>query len=138
MFCDADDMFLTNLALYTIFSYIKRGFDTLICDFVEEVWITSQGVMDYYTHHRDDKYVHGKVYRRRHLVDDHISWFTDIQANEDFAYNVLAIKTSRSIEYHATPIYLWHWRDTSICRADPLYALKTYPDMITANEHLVK
>ena len=37
MFCDADDMFLTNIALYTIFSFMEKGFDALVVDFLEEV-----------------------------------------------------------------------------------------------------
>ncbi len=37
MFCDADDMFINNLALNIIFSYIEKGFDAFVCDFMEEI-----------------------------------------------------------------------------------------------------
>ena len=37
MFCDADDMFLTNLALYTIFAYADKGFDALVVDCFRQV-----------------------------------------------------------------------------------------------------
>ena len=31
------------------------------------------------------------------------------------------------------PFYLWKWRDSSVCRHDPDYILKTMPNMIASN-----
>lgn len=137
MFCDADDMFLTVLGLYTIFTYIRKGFDAFITDFVEEVKDNKTGEYSYFTHYADDKFVHGKVYRRRHLIDNNIIWHEDIRYHEDSSYNLLAIETAKSKEFCKVPMYLWKWRDDSICRSDPLYVLKTYTRMIYSNEHLV-
>lgn len=138
MFCDADDMFLTVLGIYTIFTYIRKGFDAFITDFVEEVKDTKTGEFSYFTHYADDKFVHGKVYRRRHLLDNNIVWHEDVRYHEDGAYNLLAIETAKSKEFCKIPMYLWRWRDSSICRTDPLYVLKTYTHMIRSNAHLVK
>ncbi len=138
MFCDADDMFLTALGIYTIFTYIRKGFDAFITDFVEEVKDAKTGEFSYFTHYADDRFVHGKVYRRRHLLDNNIVWHEDIAYHEDGAYNLLAIETAKSKEFCKVPMYLWRWRDNSICRSDPLYVLKTYTLMIHSNAHLVK
>lgn len=138
MFCDADDMFLSVLALYTIFVYIRNGFDALICEFMEEVKDRHNDTFQYFTHRKDTKFVHGKVYRRRHIIDNKIIWREDITQHEDSAYNMLAIHTAKNCEYCNIPIYLWKWRDNSICREDPLYVLKTYTRMIYSSSYLVE
>lgn len=138
MFCDADDMFLNALALCTIFYYIDKGFDALICDFVEQFKNRNTGDINYITHKRDERFVHGKVYRRQHIIDNNIVWREDIKYHEDGTYNVLAIYTADKVEQCKNPIYLWRWRDNSICRTDPLYVLKTYTRMIYSNSYLVK
>ena len=111
MFCDADDMFMSVLGLYTIFAYIKNGFDALITDFMEETKNTKTGEMRYFTHHHDDRFVHGKVYRRRHLIDNKIVWHKDIEYHEDGTFNILAIETAKIKEFCKIPLYLWKWRD---------------------------
>lgn len=137
MFCDADDMFLSVLALYTIFAYLQKGVDALVVDFIEEIKDRKTGRINYFVHHNDDKFVHGKVYRRRHLIDNKIVWYADIEHHEDSAYNLLALGTAKVKDYCKQSLYLWKWRDESICRADPLYVLKTYPRMIYSNANLV-
>lgn len=62
MFCDADDMFLSNLALYTILALAEKGFDALVCDFMEEVQDTKTRRSGFFPHKRDQTFVHGKVY----------------------------------------------------------------------------
>lgn len=138
MFCDADDMFLSALGLHTIFTYIRKGFDALVSDFIEEVKDPRTGEFRYHTHHSDNRFVHGKVYRRRHIIDNNIFWREDIKYHEDGTYNIVAIETAKVREQCKYPFYLWKWRDNSICRSDPLYVPKTYTRMIHSNSYLVK
>ena len=138
MFCDADDMFLSCLALYTILAYADKGFDALICDFMEEVINKETGVSIFFPHKKDCTFVHGKIYRRQFLLDNHIVWHPDVKGHEDSGYNILAIKVAKVLRHCKIPLYLWKWRDGSICRKDPLYVLKTYTRMIYSNGWLVK
>ena len=138
MFCDADDMFLTNVALYTIFSFITKGFDALVVDFMEEVVDRKTGRSMFFPHKKDSTFVHGKIYRRQFLLDNHIVWHPDVKCHEDSGYNCLALKLAKDLKYCGTPLYLWKWRDGSICRKDPLYVPKTYTRMIYSNSWLVK
>ena len=50
MFCDADDMFMSNLALYTILAYAGKGFDALIIDFMEEIIDKKTGASIFFPH----------------------------------------------------------------------------------------
>lgn len=137
MFCDADDMFLNILAFCTIFYRIDRKFDALICDFVEQFKNRETGEVKYITHKKDERFVHGKVYRRQHIIDNNITWREDIRYHEDGTYNILAIHLANKSAYCANPLYMWRWRDNSICRSDPLYVPKTYTRMIYSNAYLV-
>ena len=138
MFCDADDMLLTNLALYTIFAILDKGCDALVCDFMEEVLDRRTGRSLFFPHKRDTTFVHGKIYRRQFLLDNNIVWHPDVKCHEDSGYNCLALKVAKNVQYCQTPLYLWKWREGSICRKDPLYVLKTYTRMIYSNNWLVK
>ena len=138
MFCDADDMFLTNLALYTIFAFIDKGCDALVCDFMEEVLDRKTGRSMFFPHKKDSTFVHGKVYRRQFLLDNNIVWHPDVKCHEDSGYNCLALKVAKDVKHCQIPLYLWKWREGSICRKDPLYVPKTYTRMIYSNGWLVK
>ncbi len=72
MFCDADDMFLSGLALYTLLALAEKGFDALVCDFMEEVQDVKTQCSRFFPHKRDQTFVHGKVYRRQFLLDNNI------------------------------------------------------------------
>lgn len=138
MFCDADDMFLSILALNVIFSFIQKGFDALISDFMEEIHDKKNDRILFVPHLKDQVFVHGKVYRRQHIIDNKIEWKADIRYHEDGSYNLLAIHTAKTLKHCNMPIYLWKWRDNSICREDPLYVLKTYTRMIYSNAYLIQ
>lgn len=138
MFCDADDMFVSVLALNTIFTFIENGFDALITEFLEEIIHNETGKSKFVPHKKDQTFVHGKVYRRQHIINNNIHWKEDIRYHEDGGYNLLAINTAKNIQYCSFPIYLWKWRDNSICREDPLYVLKTYTRMIYSNSYLIQ
>lgn len=138
MFCDADDMFISNLALYTILALADRGFDALVCDFMEEVQDRKTGRSVFFAHKHDHTFVHGKVYRRQFLLDNGIVWHPDILCHEDSCFNLLALKVSKNNRHCSLPLYLWKWRDNSICRSDSWYVPKTYIHMIRSNDQLIE
>ena len=105
---------------------------------MEEIVDRNTGERHYVPHVKDDRFVHGKVYRRQHINDNNIVWREDIRYHEDGTYNVLAIQTSKTKMYCKNPLYLWKWRDNSICREDPLYVLKTFTRMIHSNAYLIQ
>lgn len=114
MFCDADDMFLSNIALYTIFRYIDKGFDALVCEFMEEVRDRKTGRFLYFPHKHDNVFVHGKVFRRKFLSENQIRWHPELKCHEDSCFNCLAQRLATDLKYCETPVYLWRWRSDSI------------------------
>ena len=138
MFCDADDMFLTVCGLYIIFREIQMGgFDVMVSLFVEESKHPKTSEILYLNHPMDSTFVHGKVYRRKFLLENDVRWNDDLTIHEDSYFNCLAQKMTKEVKYCQTAFYLWKWRDESVCRHDPKYILKTYNNMLESNTCLV-
>ena len=138
MFCDADDMFFHSCALHVIFAEIERGFDTLVSAFIEETRnpVTKEPL--FVDHQTDSTFVHGKVHRRAYLIDNNIRFNPALTIHEDSYFNILAQNLTDNAKYCAQPFYLWKWRDSSVCRHDPDYILKTYNNMLDSNDALVR
>lgn len=117
MWCDGDDMFSTNIALYTIFTLLEQSPDLICSSFLEECHIPNQVI--YHLHKQDITWVHGKVYSRKFITENELYWNTNLPHNEDNAFNTLAFTLSNNILYYHNPYYIWRWNDNSITRSTP-------------------
>ena len=134
MFCDADDMFLSSVALWVLFR--EMPFDAFSSLFVEE-GRDSSGKPVFMNRAEDRTFVHGKVYRRKYLTEQGIRWNEALTIHEDSYFNILAQACTKEFKYCSTPLYLWKYRADSICRQDPKYLLKTYKELIKSNGALI-
>lgn len=130
MFCDADDGFLNNYALHTIFSSMQEGFDMCMANFIEETF-DGKGNPQIVAHNEDITFIHGKVYRRQFLLDNEIRFDERMKFHEDAYFNMLVYSVLQSKEAKlkkiSTPLYLWRWNDNSVVRKDREdFVLKTY------------
>ena len=137
MFCDADDMFFNACGLWILLREIDVGFDSLVSVFVEESHMPDTGEVIYINHDNDSTFVHGKVHRRKYLIDNEIRWNEKLTIHEDSFFNILCQNLSKEVKYCQSPFYLWKWRDDSVCRHDPKYILKTYNNLIDSNDALI-
>ena len=137
MFCDCDDMFCHVCGLWIIFREMETGFDSLVSVFMEETRLPGTEIVTYINHDRDSTFVHGKVHRRKYLVEQSIRWNNKLTIHEDSFFNILCQNLSQNVKYCQTPFYLWKWRKESVCRHDPKYILKTYRNMLDSNEQLI-
>ena len=139
MFCDADDMFYNACGLYIVFREIENGgFDSLVSAFVEESREPNTRIPVYINHDMDSTFVHGKIHRRKFLLDNNIRWNDALTIHEDSYFNCLCQRLAKELKYSQTPFYLWRWRDESVCRHDPKYILKTYNNMLDSNDALIE
>ena len=138
MFCDADDMFLNACGLYIIFTEMEEGgFDSFMSCFTEETRHPETGERLYVNHDTDSTFVHGKVHRRKYLLDNDIRFNPNLTIHEDSYFNCLCQRLTEKVKYCPMPFYLWKWRDNSVCRHDEKYILKTYNNMLESNTALV-
>ena len=137
MFCDADDIFSNMCGMWILFREMEVGFDSLVSAFIEETRTPDRKQVVYVNHDMDSTFVHGKVHRRKYLIDKSIRWNDNLTVHEDSFFNILCQNLSKDVKYCSTPFYLWRWRDDSVCRHDPKYLLKTYNNMIDSNDALI-
>lgn len=137
MFCDADDMFYNACGLWMIFREMDIGFDSMVSAFVEETRHPETKEVIYINHDMDSTFVHGKIHRRKYLLNKKLRWNDKLTIHEDSYFNILCQNCSTNVKYCQTPFYLWKWRDESVCRHDPKYILKTYRNMLDSNDALV-
>ena len=139
MFCDADDMFFNACGLWIIFNEIENGgFDSLVSVFVEETRLPETNKPMYINREMDSTFVHGKVHRRKYLIDNKIRWNENLTIHEDSYFNIQCQKLSTRVKYCQAPFYLWKWRDASVCRHDPKYILKTYTNMLDSSDACIE
>lgn len=138
MFCDADDMFYNVCGLFLVFREMAgEGFDSLVSMFVEESKDPNTNEPIYLNHEMDSTFVHGKIHKRKYLLDKKIRWNDNLTIHEDSYFNILCQNLSENVKYCPMPFYLWKWRDNSVCRHDPKYILKTYNNMLNSNDALI-
>lgn len=138
MFCDADDMFFNACGLWIIFNEMGGdGFDSFVSAFIEETRQPGTRLPIYITREMDSTFVHGKVHRRKYLINNNIRWNDELTIHEDSYFNTLCQKLSSNVKYCPSPFYLWKWRDESVCRHDEKYILKTYNNMLDSSTALV-
>ena len=137
MFADCDDMFYNACGLWILMREMETGFDSLVSMFIEETRNPETKQVEYINHEMDSTFVHGKVHRRKYLIDKDIRWNNNLTIHEDSYFNILCQNLSTNVKYCQTPFYLWKWRDDSVCRHDPKYILKTYRNMLDSNDALV-
>ena len=143
MFCDADDMFCNVCGLWIVMREmdLNGGFDELVSVFTEETRNPKTKEVVYINRERDVTFVHGKVHRRKYLINNNIRWNEALTIHEDSYFNCLCqklLKEESRGRYCPIPFYLWRWRDESVCRHDPLYLNKTYVNMLDSNTALIK
>lgn len=134
MFCDADDGFLNNYALHAIFSAMQEGFDLCISNFIEETF-DADGNLQIAPHNEDLTFMHGKVYRRKFLIENSLRFDESMTLHEDGYFNMLvysAVKQMNgTVKKICTPLYIWRWNDNSVVRKDREdFVLKTYEDVM--------
>lgn len=134
MYCDADDMFNSNTAIWRIFQELPKAPSIIVCDFLEE-----QPPI-YIPHENDCVFVHGKVYNRNFLLKNEIVWHPDINEHQDSCYTVLALTCAgidKVIAVHL-PLYIWKWRKDSISHRNTLHSVRTWCSMLTSYDHLIE
>ena len=133
IFCDSDDGFLNNLALFLLNKEMEDGEPPMINpSFIEECMGRKIGVDEFICFHRADAtYIHGKAYNRKWLLERDI-WFPDgVNLHEDVYFNSLVIAAAKDqIREVSTPLYLWRWNDGSVVRHQNDFLIRNYPSLV--------
>lgn len=136
MFCDSDDCFATNTAIYNIFQKLNSNSDIYVFGFLAEQII--QGHTIFSPMLNDGTFIHAKVYKRQYLIDNDIKFDQEFKVHEDGYFNVLAKAQTKKIEFFQDIIYTWCFNQNSITRKDKDFIASTFYKYIDGNKKLVK
>ena len=84
---------------------IDKGFDSLVSVFIEESRIPETNEITYINHEMDSTFVHGKVHRRKYLINKNIRWNPDLTIHEDSYFNIQCQNLSKNVKYCQTPFF---------------------------------
>lgn len=136
MCCDADDMFVDMLGLSYVFKAMAKGFDVFNSSFYEEGKV-NDGPSRIAVRKNDTCFVHGKVFRRKYLIDNNIRWNDEFTYSGDSYFLGLALRTTKQHIYCSTPFYLWKWNPNSICRSEKGHYEKELDQKIRVTSALI-
>ena len=114
MFCDYDDTFYTVDSLYRILESIREAGDR--ADLLwSDIWIemvTPEGKWIKRKKEWNTVFIHGKVYRRRFLMDHDIRYDTELCYSEDAMFNALVAMETTANRVAKMPeiVYMWCFR----------------------------
>lgn len=138
--CDFDDQICSTLGLQLVFSAITEdNKDMYWTKFLEEVPV--DGAMKLQPHLRDVVFIHGKVFRRQWLVDNHIRFHNGLTLHEDVFFNQLAqsIVTEDRIGGIETGWYLWCCNPESVGRSyGDDFMIRTYDHLMIQRNEMAK
>ena len=152
MFCDCDDMFYHCLAFWftkketttpmqVMVNGVQQtvnGFDALYSVFLEEGRNPQNGETYFIDRTDGYQFTHGKVIKKDFMLRNDIRFGDDLVIHEDNVLNGKIQACTQNIKWSPSPFYLWKWRDNSVCRRDPLYLKRTYPDLIKSSNHMLE
>lgn len=125
MFCDADDCFHSTLGLYRLLKAIQDlGMDVIGSPYESEQYI--DGIYRYRTLIRDTIRVHGKVFKREYLVQNHIYYPDEMPISGDMYFLWQAFNLTTSIGWIRESFYVWKYNPNSVTRHNPYHHLNTY------------
>ena len=140
MWCDSDDAFLSTTSLQTYLRFMTDDKVAVFSAFYEESPSRDDGrIMLLWHPGRDFIFVHGKVFRRKWLMDNHIRFNDDVKLHEDSYFIALAKYhlNKQDTVYIKDPLYLWQYNAASVTRKCANFVLETYDLLCKKNSALI-
>ena len=133
MFCDADDMFGSMVAIYSILNSIYMGgFDELVSFFYNEAYLPPNNALIFAENTRViHPFIHGKVFNRKYLADNDIWFNEEVNYHEDVYFCFLAHSCTQNVKLLQQYAYIWKANAQSITHT-PNFSIKNYTDSLKA------
>ena len=137
MFCDVDDCFSSPYGLSSLMAVAeKSGADVIGSPYQCERLIN--GKYEYITYKNDTLRVHGKIFRRAYLTENHIRFPDELETSGDMSFLWLTYALTNKIVWVPENFYIWKWNPDSVTRADPYSHVMNYDRTLRCYELLAK
>lgn len=115
-FLDADDMLLDHESLNYMIESIRSGADVYISDEVVEIFNDTLGLFDRGLSPSKNMFVHGKIIKKRFLIDNKIRFNSKVVVFEDTLFMTLVKSHSNFTTEVIDPFYVYRFNNNSISR----------------------
>jgi len=118
MFIDNDDDLFSKKTLSDLYSELSKDTMILVSGFLEDTNKDNEENKRIFIPHFNDKtWMHGKVYNRKFLIDNEISFKPHLRYCEDAYFNNLAFALAwDKVKFIKNISYIWKWNNNSITR----------------------
>lgn len=133
MFCDADD---TLHSVGTLGALIQEA-DTNVPDILTSEWLEEivhpNGNVQYLNHQVENTWMHGKLLRRKFILQNNIRFHDTLRVHEDSYFLSIAAALSKRSNHIPVTTYVWKFRPESITRRNNgIYTFESFPIFIEA------
>lgn len=140
MFCDSDDAFWTTTSLQMFLKFCGREDKAMVTSGFYEEALQPDGRMAVLRHDgKDYIFIHGKMFKRQWLVDNHVRFCDKLTLHEDSYFVAMANFLLSDNDKINLPeyLYLWQWNPKSVTRVGQCdFTLKTYNHLCIKNAAL--
>jgi len=136
MFIDNDDDLFGKNTLETMLNALEKDTMILTSAFLEDTGQKGvNGKNTFIPHTKDKTWMHGKLYNRKFLIENEISFKPHLRYCEDAYFNNIAFALSwDKTKTINEPTYIWKWNENSITRRnDKEFNTKYFCDYIKAS-----
>ena len=137
MFCDADDMFIGLMGLYSIITLIKASpYDVIASRFFTELKPTDYDQHSYNLISSDMDFVHGKAFKRSYIMNSDIKFNSSLR-NTDTLFLSLALNSTAFKTCLSEPFYLWKYNKISVCHSSENHFLEEMSEKIKRDDMII-
>lgn len=125
MFCDIDDCFFKDDGLYSLL----KAADESNADFISSIYKAEYLVNNEYKYAEHDDYtirLHGKLFRRRYLIENSIRFPDELETTGDMYFLWLAYALCNNVVKVANIFYIWKHNPNSLTRYEEFCDIKDY------------
>ena len=137
MFCDVDDCFSSPYGLASLMQAAEKTHADVIGSPYQCERLVN-GEYEYATYKKDTIRVHGKIFRREYLTENHIRFPDELETSGDMSFLWLVYALTNKIVWVPENFYIWKWNPSSVTRADPYSRVQSYDRTIRCYELLAK
>ena len=138
IFCDSDDMFVSNIALFSLISAIQNDEDVICSSFYESFLNTKTKELQYIVHNTDRTRLHGKLYKKDFLTKNNIKFDESLFTYEDKSFNGIVFASTEKVVDCNIISYLYRYNSYGLTKKDKDFVLTNNMNSIKASKNIIE
>ena len=138
MFCDADDILVSNIALFSLMRSIQNDEDVICSSFYESYLNPNTKKLQYLIHNVDRTRIHGKLYKKDFLLKNNIKFDENLYTFEDKCFNGIVFATTNKVIDCNLLTVLWRYNSYGLIRRDKDFIITNNINFIYSSDKIIE